>query len=188
MATLHEKLKRQPGIHEEVVVPANAEDPKPKKVVVSSVDLTAPMDWDEFWYAFINEMMIDDSRRKTIKGLRHFCKRVPQMYLVELNVTVFAPGAWQHGLVTTMPPVVIYLAPALEKESQAEVDFTVAHEFAHAVLGHSNMELPPEGVGKKYLDLSPEIAADKLVADWGFTVPKRRNAKRFRVAGALAEE
>jgi hypothetical protein len=59
----------------------------------------------------------------------------------------------------------IYLSPTLEQESQEEVDFTVAHEFAQAYLGHNQTVANPESI---------EDDADALVVSWGFVVPQRR--------------
>ena len=74
-------------------------------------------------------------------------------------------------------PPFIYLAPALERQSQEQVDFTVAHEFAHALLRHhlpGNDSLSKEELKAGYLNWKSEVAADKLVLKWGFTLPKYR--------------
>ena len=69
------------------------------------------------------------------------------------------------------------------KAAMAEGNFTVAHEFAHALVRHhlpQNMILSPEEAKRGYLESNSEIAADKLVAEWGFRVPKRRSRDRKR--------
>jgi hypothetical protein len=74
----------------------------------------------------------------------------------------------------------IYLAPSLERESQAQVDFTVAHEFAHALLRHhlpGNDSLSKEELKAAYLNWNSEKAADKLALEWGFTLPAYRKTK-----------
>lgn len=53
---------------------------------------------------------------------------------------------------------VIYLHPEIHRSSQSEVDFTVAHEFAHLVLNH---------IGKKST-LIIEREADVQACKWGF--------------------
>lgn len=80
---------------------------------------------------------------------------------------------------------VIYLAPYLESEecSQEDVNFTVAHEFAHAMLSHigtvgvsdeEHTTMVDAGPGKGYLESSFETAVDELVVKWGFILPSRR--------------
>ena len=74
----------------------------------------------------------------------------------------------------------IYLAPSLERESQAQVDFTVAHEFAHALLRHhlpGNDSLSKKELKAGYLNWNSEKAADKLAKQWGFTLPAYRKTK-----------
>lgn len=47
---------------------------------------------------------------------------------------VFAPPENMMGMFLHDPPVpCIYLSPCLDKRSQTSVDYTVAHEFAHAI-------------------------------------------------------
>src|SRR5213079_2434639 len=63
-------------------------------------------------------------------------------------------AAWLHDLlkphVSRGQGIMIYLSPKLEQQSQNEVDFVVAHEFAHAALGHYEADHPslivPKGV------------------------------------------
>ena len=74
------------------------------------------------------------------------------------------------------------MAPSLERHSQPEVDFTVAHEFAHTVLRHHEpeklMTFSMDEAKKGYLNWDSEVAADQLVAEWGYKIPKRRQRKR----------
>jgi hypothetical protein len=115
---------------------------------------------------------------------------------------LFAPGS-KHGEVYAFvsPPVVrrrgfseklfyeshkwdafVYLAPGIERLSQARVDSVVAHEFAHVILGHGS----PDGraihdaVPTKQADVPAEGEADRLVRLWGFdpAYPEHRNKKR----------
>jgi IrrE N-terminal-like domain len=62
--------------------------------------------------------------------------------------------------------VMVYLSPELEIESQEQVNFTVAHEFAHVVLRHS--PLCDSERGKKN-----EQMADDLAKEWGFERPEQ---------------
>ena len=134
------------------------------------------MNFADFWYRFIDEMLCDCTERpKTLQALRSFAERVPEQDLAAVAVTVFAPANWKFGCCMAMPPAIIYLAPKLEDLPQAHVDHTVAHEFAHAALGHHlpqevrshNEDLPPD-----YRDLPWEQAADALAASWGFPRPE----------------
>lgn len=125
------------------------------------------MAWDEFCYDFMDEIFFDDAREKTALAMRHLFERVPSDVLNDLDVRVFAPSQHIYGQVypAAFNKPMIYLSPVLENQPQDEVDFTVAHEFAHAVLGHSD-----------YLKTSfaSEDEADFLAVSWGFTVPDRR--------------
>ena len=68
--------------------------------------------------------------------------------------------------------LMIYLAPDLEKKSQEQNNFIVAHEFAHAALNHGTWEwLIQNSDSTEYLDRDDEIAADNLVKQWGYPVP-----------------
>jgi hypothetical protein len=89
---------------------------------------------------------------------------------------IFAPpvdcGGYVKQAIFPTGTVFMYLAPTLEFDSQRDVDFTVAHEFAHVVLGHyANLgDVPSELPHEKQ---PHEIAADALAAKWGF--PKRKS-------------
>jgi len=86
----------------------------------------------------------------------------------------------------------VYLSPELELESQEQVNFTVAHEFAHVVLKHSSLCWNPEQ-GKR-----DEQTADDLAKEWGFERPEQpykinkemftvyRNYLASRAEGALS--
>jgi hypothetical protein len=90
--------------------------------------------------------------------------------LDDLDVIVLAPAAWKYGQVypgLSVPKILVYLSPTLEEQPQAEVDFTVAQEFAHAYLRHDQYAL-------NTLDRKIEDEADALVMKWGFTIPARR--------------
>jgi len=145
---------------------------------------------DTFFDLFVDSVFCDvRTRPKTTKALMTLCQRVPDETINEWpRIVVFAPDPSLYGSCVGLKPsdlesddAFIYLSPSLERHSQAEVDFSVAHEFAHAALRHhlaENMTLSTEEVKKGYLGWNSEVAADKLVEDWGFTIPKRRKRRR----------
>ncbi len=125
--------------------------------------------WEDFQYQFLETGWFDhDDRVKTVEAMRKLSERMPVAVYDALPILlVVAPS--QHVLGQVYPEplcgVVVYLSPQLESMVQEEVDFTVAHEFAHVHLGHRAMlENPP----------TLEDDADNLVQAWGFTVPERR--------------
>ena len=104
------------------------------------------------------------------------------------RIVVFAPNPQDYGLCIPLTAgdqngydAFIYLAPSLERQPQIDVDFTVAHEFAHASLRHHEpenlMTLSMDEAKKGYLNWNSEVAADQLVAEWRYKIPKRRNRK-----------
>jgi hypothetical protein len=130
------------------------------------------------------------ARPKTAKALIRLAKRIPDSVVNDLpRIVVFAPNPDDYGLCIPLmaggpngADAFIYLAPSLERQSQSDVDFTVAHEFAHAALRHhepeSLMTFSIDEAKKGYLNLNSEVAADELVAAWGYEIPKRRHRKR----------
>jgi Zn-dependent protease with chaperone function len=141
---------------------------------------------DAFFDCFTDSSYFDrDARPKSVKALLTLCERLPDEIINEWpRIVVFAPDPNDRascvGLMPSEPDsgdTFIYLAPLLEELEQAEVDFTVAHEFAHAALRHhlpENMGLSIEEAQKGYLNWDSEIAADKLAQGWGFTIPESR--------------
>jgi hypothetical protein len=76
----------------------------------------------------------------------------------------------------------MYLSPMLELESQAKVNFTVAHEFAHIALGHhlpDNQQMTEQA--ESHEDRPAERAADALAMSWGF---KCKRSQMLRVLKA----
>jgi hypothetical protein len=138
--------------------------------------------WLEFRYQHIETGWFDYDRRKTIEAMRKLSERVPEDDLPPL--TVFAPSAALLGHVLPCgsgDSIFVYLSPQLESKSQAEVDFTVAHEFAHIALGHykPSATTHPHGmVVKEHGNAPSEQAADGLAEAWGFARPKVRGRKR----------
>jgi hypothetical protein len=133
---------------------------------------------------FVSEQWADlDERPKLAQAIRLLCERMPQDVYDELpSLLILAPAAWKHGQVLPVPQgvlkLVIYFAPDLEKESQAQNDYTVAHEFAHAALNHGTHEWQVQDQGRQeYLAQHQEIAAVKLVKQWGYQIPAYREHK-----------
>lgn len=135
----------------------------------------------DFRYQYIETGRFDYDRNKTIEAMRKLSQRIPDDVLDNLPpLTVFAPSTALLGHV--MPSgtgvcLFLYLAPSLERKSQSEVDFTVAHEFAHVVLEHYKpgaTTIPPDAVVQRHEHAPSERDADGLAESWGFARPKAR--------------
>jgi predicted metal-dependent peptidase len=139
---------------------------------------------------FIDSKYCDlQARPKIAKALIRLSQRIPEDVFNGLSrIVVFAPNPHDYGLCIPLmqsnssgDDAFIYFAPSLERHSQDDVDFTVAHEFAHAALQHHKpenlMTFSMDEAKKGYLDWNSEVAADQLVADWGYKIPKRRKRK-----------
>src|SRR5450759_3565215 len=125
--------------------------------------------WIDFRYQYIETGWFDYDRSKTIEAMRKLSERIPDDVLNDLPpLTVFAPSTALLGHVTpfgTGDRLFLYLAPKLEGKSQHEVDFTVAHEFAHIVLGHYKPGATTHTAGavvEKHEDAPTEQDADHL--------------------------
>ncbi len=131
--------------------------------------------WFNFHCQYIETGWFDYDRHKTIEAMRKLSERIPEEVLDNLPpLVVFAPSKAKLG---EMKPyglgdrLLLYLAPQLESKPQKEVDFTVAHEFAHVVLGHYKLGATahPSGVTvRRHGDAPSEQEADKLAESWGF--------------------
>jgi len=135
--------------------------------------------WEEFLYTYVETGWFDfEDRPKSMKAMRRVWERLPADVLRDLpSTTIFAPSPWKFG--EALPSfgsspnddsAFIYLSPALEAQRQAQVDFTVAHELAHVVLGHrrpdnGDISLTPEQSAKikHHYEAPAEIKADALV-------------------------
>lgn len=146
---------------------------------------------DAFLDSFTDSIYCDlQARPRTAKALIRLAERIPDSVVNDLpRIVVFAPNPRDYGLcipqmagVPNGADAFIYLAPLLERQQQSDVDFTVAHEFAHAALRHhepeSLMTFSIDEAKKGYLNWNSEIAADQLVTQWGYKIPKRRKSKR----------
>ena len=88
------------------------------------------------------------------------------------DMVIFTPSEGEAGHVnvrTLNKSVWVYLAPMIEFDSQADCDFTVAHELAHIELSHYLLPADERGL--------VEIEADAQAEQWGF--PKRKRGKRI---------
>jgi hypothetical protein len=163
------------------------------------------MSWESFWKLSTDSGMFDDSRKKTLLALRHFCKceGVPSDVLDEISVFLFAPGEGLYGRVLPVGMAryrpIVYLAPVLESMPQEEVDYIFALELAHVWLNHLQESTDPPTL---------KDDADALVEKWGvldewfehkvksgltgaahekrfadYVVPERRKQKSLKLGG-----
>ena len=126
-------------------------------------------------------------RPKVAKAFQSLCERLPDRIFDRCpRICFFIPAPGLFGSTVLMPSgpnaedALIYLAPSLERQSQTQVDFTVAHEFAHALLRHhlpANDRLSKKELRGSYLNWKSEAAADKLALKWGFTLPAYRKKR-----------
>lgn len=147
----------------------------------------AEMTPDAFLDSFTDSMYCDlQARPKTARALIKLAERIPDGIANDLpRIVVFAPNPDDYGSCIPLmtgdhdsADAFIYLAPSLERHSQRDVDFTVAHEFAHAALRHHEpeklMTFSIEEAKKGYLHWDSELAADQLVTEWGYEIPECR--------------
>ena len=106
---------------------------------------------------------------KRCRALELLYRTIPDVLDQTPPTAIFAPDTDTGGLYTDAPfaEVMVYLSPDLEHESQGQVNFTVAHEFAHVVLKHSPLCWNPEQ------GQSDEQKADDLAKEWGFVRPSQ---------------
>ena len=92
--------------------------------------------------------------------------KVPSSLALPRRADYEDEGAWEKAVLwatqVEQDNVAIYLSPYLERRAQRAVDFTVAHEFAHAVLHWAFQDDEYER----------EVGADDLAAEWGFPRPR----------------
>ena len=145
------------------------------------------MDWDAFVLRF-NVHCWDEGQVKTLIALKKAAAQIPDSVLSNLPpLRIFTPVRGDSGVTlmvgTTgqlfspaLPVTLLYLSPLLELYSQTEIEFTVAHEFAHVALGQlwSINSSREAGTFKDstYGDAPAELAADKLAESWGFPNPE----------------
>src|SRR6266566_3134480 len=125
--------------------------------------------WEEFRYNHIETGWFGDDRPKTLAAMKQLWSAMPQSDIDRLPelLLVFAPTPYIDG--EGMPfadsgiereGIFIYLSPGLEKKSQNRVNSIVAHEFAHAVLGHRSIStrgIKPSELPEHWKDTAHEI-------------------------------
>lgn len=128
-----------------------------------------------------------EARPKTFKAMKVLFDRMPKRWQEEIpfGTIVFAPNpdVWDEAIPWFQPAEMpreirgafIYLSPELEKRSQASVNRTVAHEFAHAVLGHGGIN---GNYDMKDTGLDAEKEADLLIIKWGYKGTNSCNWRR----------
>jgi hypothetical protein len=106
------------------------------------------------------------------------------------KMVILAPQIQHAGFVAQRQfpsdAILVYLAPTLEFCSQRDVTHTVAHEFAHVVLGHYRVNVKYDA-DLPYEKQPQEIAANALAAKWGFPVRKRGKTGFAKMVEAAAE-
>jgi len=88
------------------------------------------------------------------------------------ELVIFAPSESVAGFVDVRSlnnSILLFLSSQVEFDSQADCDFTVAHELSHIALGHHLLPADERGF--------VEIEADAQAEQWGF--PKRKRGKRI---------
>lgn len=130
------------------------------------------MDWEEFEYEYVGYPWFEpEGRERTYKAMKVLCERMPEEDKVRIpSLIVFAPPPTSWGEEHTLfhpacsedqTTHMLYLSPELESRPQAYVNSTVAHEFAHAILGHN-------GIISAEDPYQHEREADTLIATWGY--------------------
>jgi hypothetical protein len=146
----------------------------------------------DFLYAYVETGWFDHERQKTLKAMKRLWKAMPQTDIDRLpgKLIVFAPAAVKLGDVLPLfnsgmreEGAFIYLAPHLECKSQTEVDKTVAHEFAHVVLGHGRSDSAVTETKETLIrqaDVPHEREADELIKQWGYEPAYNRRPESKR--------
>lgn len=122
---------------------------------------------------WFNDSLLASVKRKWVtegkrcQALELLYRTIPDVLDKIPQTAIFAPDA--SGLCTGAPfaELMVYLSPELEIESQEQVNFTVAHEFAHVALKHSPLCWNLEQSKRD------EHATDALAKEWGFERPKQ---------------
>lgn len=133
---------------------------------------TAENRWQAFAYDYIDSGWFDDDRLKTLRAMKTLCERMPQEARNDIppDIIVFAPSPdeWGAAIPWYTPgggperhSQLIYLSPNLEMRPQRHVNATVAHEFAHTILGH-------DGTVQCGDEYRHEREADMLIQEWGY--------------------
>jgi hypothetical protein len=140
------------------------------------------MDWDVFTQRF--NVWLYDEQAKTCAALKRAAAQIPDAVLCGLPpLRIFTPLRADSSVSlmvettgqvfgSAVPLTLMYISPLEELYPQEDVDFTVAHEFAHVALGHlwSINGGREQGTfrGRRHGDSPAEMAADRLAESWGF--------------------
>jgi len=95
---------------------------------------------------------------KVLKALKKVAPHVPNL---TTKLFILTPEKDTLGSVFRYDGITMYLHPTLYRSAQYEIEFTIAHEFAHIVLEHL----------KKPAGRRVEREADALARKWGFDTP-----------------
>ena len=174
--------------------------PKPS-IEESKMSGQLKREWDEFKSRFIDTPYFSADRKKTIKAIRHLWERIPAEEMAKLPalLMVFALSYDTHSACITRPLeivdagkpasvlkqidrdfVLILLAASLERKPQWEVDYKVAHAFAHASWrGKPRYKMLCDT--SAYPKAEHEIEVDKLVSQWGFRSPRRSHMNNLLI-------
>src|SRR5271168_4000525 len=99
------------------------------------------------------------SSKKLVKALKKVAPFVP--HEIGDQVWIFTPGKRTLGAVFSYSGLIMYLKRPTRSYSQNEVNFTVAHEFAHLILHHPQNNVPSGRLAEK--------EANTLAQKWGFS-------------------
>ena len=120
------------------------------------------MKWRDLKKRVERAALKDYKSRRVIKALKKVAPHIPDEAAADLFISI--PGKNELGCVFNhWGNIMVIHVHSTIGQPQSEVDFTVAHEFAHIVLGHAPNRVPP---GKRV-----EKAANKLARKWGFDSP-----------------
>jgi hypothetical protein len=146
--------------------------------------------WDEVvWGSLTGAWMSHETHRyRAISRVYERLKEKGFSFESFPPMVIFAPDFETAGLTLgrTVPPnlVLVYLSPMLELEPQWDIDFTVAHEFAHVLLDGGKLRLwTAEEMALPYRSRKEEVAADVLALEWGFRQRKRGQPNFIRLLG-----
>jgi hypothetical protein len=128
------------------------------------------MSWKEFECHHLADFD-RDRYPKVLKGLVNVIKRIPRKVCYKHgNVLVVATDCYGVSFACRgYKDIILLNLKDLELETQEEIEFTIAHEFAHGYLGHHTRKQDKEyDTDIPWEDRPQEKAANDLAAKWGF--------------------
>src|SRR5208337_4721657 len=132
------------------------------------------------WWRFEKHSLMDFDRKarpKTFKALVRVVQLIPdEVFESKLRNTLIHVPDGILGMAFSSEGFsdFVYLDDSLEANSQKEADFTVAHELAHIVLGHTVDVAPQNEKNLPWEECPREDAANKLAESWGLPNPRPR--------------